>query len=90
MQNSFGSSSHDCMFRWQIFIEEYGPEAVYIKRTCNTIADVFSRLDKDTTIKNERINNILVVGCQSWKLSQYYVMAVILTDLPFRKVNIQQ
>ena len=31
--------------RWQILIEEFGPEIVYIKGDDNTIADALSRLD---------------------------------------------
>jgi len=35
----------DCVYRWRLILEEYGPEIVYIKGIHNTIADAISRLD---------------------------------------------
>ena len=37
----------DRVARWQILLEEYAPEIIYIKRIHNTVAEVISRLDYD-------------------------------------------
>jgi hypothetical protein len=35
----------DCVMRWRLIIEEYGPELKYIKGERNIVADALSRLD---------------------------------------------
>ncbi len=37
----------DRVARWQILLEEYAPEIIYIKGIHNTVADAISRLDYD-------------------------------------------
>ena len=37
----------DRVAHWQILLEEYVPEIIYIKRIHNTVADAISRLDYD-------------------------------------------
>ena len=48
MQDTLGITS-DCVYRWRIILEEYGPEIIYIKGIHNTVADAISRLDYDPT-----------------------------------------
>ncbi len=40
----------DCVYRWKLLLEEYGPEIVYIKGIHNTVADAISRLEYDPSI----------------------------------------
>jgi hypothetical protein len=35
----------DRVYRWQLLLEEFAPEIVYMKRIHNTAADAISRLD---------------------------------------------
>jgi hypothetical protein len=35
----------DCVYRWRLLLEEYGPNIVYIKGIHNTLADFISRLE---------------------------------------------
>ena len=35
----------DCMYRWHILLEEYGPEIMYIKDVDNAVASDIRRLD---------------------------------------------
>ena len=44
MQQALGLTS-DRVYRWQLIIEEYGPEIIYIKGELNTVADTISWLD---------------------------------------------
>ena len=46
MRDALGMTS-DCVYRWRVILEEYGPEIVYIKGIHNTVADVISHLDDD-------------------------------------------
>ncbi len=40
----------DCVYRWRLLLEEYGPEIVYIKGIHNTIADAVSWLEYDPSV----------------------------------------
>ena len=44
IQDALGLTS-DCVYRWRLLLEEYGPEIIYIKGTHNTVADALSRLE---------------------------------------------
>ena len=35
----------DCVYRWQLLLEEFGPNIVYIKGIDNMVADAISCLD---------------------------------------------
>ena len=41
MQDALGLTS-DRVYCWRLFLEEYGPTIVYIKRIHNTVADAIS------------------------------------------------
>jgi hypothetical protein len=43
-QDALGLTS-DRVYRWQLLLEEFAPEIVYIKGIHNTVADAISRLD---------------------------------------------
>ena len=44
----------DCVHRWRLLLEEFGPKIVYIKGIHNTVADAISRLyyDPDINVMN--------------------------------------
>ena len=44
IQEALGLTS-DCVYRWRLLLEEFGPEIVHIKGIQNTVADAISRLD---------------------------------------------
>ena len=44
MQEAFGLTS-DRVYRWRLFLEEFGPGIMHIKGIQNTVADAISRLD---------------------------------------------
>ena len=44
IQDALGLNS-DCVYRWRLLLEEYGPEVVHIKGSHKTVADAISRLD---------------------------------------------
>ena len=83
-------STSNRVFRWHMLLEEeYGPKIIY-KGIHNTVADVISRLDMDSTVKDLILNNLMVEGGHLGKLrkvtgSQYLVMAIILTQLTFHE-----
>ncbi len=44
IQNALGLTS-DCVYRWRLLLEEFGPEIVHIKSIHNTVVDAMARLD---------------------------------------------
>jgi hypothetical protein len=40
-RDALGMTS-DCVYRWRLLLEEYGPKIIYIKGIHNTIADAIS------------------------------------------------
>ncbi len=38
------------VYRWRLFLEEYGPKIVYIKHIHNTFADAISWLEYDPSV----------------------------------------
>jgi hypothetical protein len=40
----------DRVYQWRLLLEEYGPEIVYIKGICNTMADAVLRLEYDPSV----------------------------------------
>jgi hypothetical protein len=51
MRDALGLTS-DWVYRWRLFLEEYGPKIVYIKsiHIHNTIVDAISRLEYDPSV----------------------------------------
>ena len=49
MRDALGSTS-DWVYRWRLFLEEYGPDIVYTKGIHNTIIDAISRLEYDPSV----------------------------------------
>ncbi len=49
MRDALGLTS-DCVYRWRLLLEEYGPKIVYIKGIHNTIADAVLRLEYDPSV----------------------------------------
>ena len=43
----------DCVMRWLLILEEYGPELIYTKGSTTIVADALSRLETEAT--NESI-----------------------------------
>jgi hypothetical protein len=61
----------DHVYEWRIFLEEYGPEIVYIKGIHNTIADAISRLEYDPSVNQPAENyHLTKVKRRSSKSSQ--------------------
>ncbi len=54
IQDTLGLTS-DCVYRWRLLLEEYGPKIVHIKGIHNTVADAISRL-KSGLIQDEKAN----------------------------------
>ena len=50
----------DCVYRWQLLLEEYGPQIVYIKRVDNIATDAISQLDYDKKINTCNINTYVI------------------------------
>jgi hypothetical protein len=63
IRDALGLTS-DCVYRWRLLLEEYGPEIVNIKGTHNTVADSTSRLEYDPSI-NQTANSKSVQK-QNW------------------------
>ena len=42
----------DCVMRWRLILEEYGPELIYTKGSTNIVADALSRLETEPTNKS--------------------------------------
>ena len=52
VQDALGLSS-DCVYHWQLLLEDFGPDIVYIKGTDNIAADAISCLEYNPT-KNKK------------------------------------
>jgi len=50
-RNALGLTSNR-VYRWRLFLEEYGPEIVYIKGIHNTVADAISRLEYNPAVNS--------------------------------------
>ena len=50
VQDALGLSSN-CVYCWQLLLEEFGPDIVYIKGIDNTVADAISYLEYDPNKK---------------------------------------
>ncbi len=59
----------DCVYRWRLLLEEYGPKIVYIKGIQNTIADAISRLEYDPSV-NQTAGNYHLMKVRSFQSSQ--------------------
>ena len=46
----------DRVYRWQLLLEEYGPQIVYIKGVDNIVADAISRLEFNDTNHKKHVN----------------------------------
>ena len=44
---TYENLSTDCVTRWRLLVEEYGPTIKYIKGVNNVVADALSRLPYD-------------------------------------------
>jgi hypothetical protein len=49
LRDAIGLTSNQ-VYQWRLFLEEYGPEIVYIKGIHNTLADAVSRLEYDPSV----------------------------------------
>ncbi len=49
MRDALGLTS-DRVYRWRLFLEDYGPKIIYIKGIHNTVADAVSWLEYDPSI----------------------------------------
>ena len=74
---------------WQILLEEYVPEIIYIKRIHNTVADAISRLDYDPKLNtaNEynhamHVKSTKVVSSQKWMMFSKFWSCFIETQDP--------
>ena len=61
IQDALGLTS-DCVYRWRLLLEEYGPEVVHIKGSHNTVADAISRLDT-CPVQEEKTNWMMFTKC---------------------------
>ena len=54
--------------RWQLILEEFSPELIYIKGSKNIVADALSRLDKiDNLDKLDNLDNITTPSIKGLK-----------------------
>ena len=49
--------------RWQLVLEEYGPELIYVKGATNIVSDAFSRLT--TTLTDDIVEQNFVIICDT-------------------------
>ena len=47
----------DCVYRWRLLLEEYGPEIIYIKGEDNIVADAISRLEYDPEVNVKNLSS---------------------------------
>ena len=50
---TYENLSTDCVTRWRLLVEEYGPTIKYIKGVNNVVADALSRLPYDPQMTSE-------------------------------------
>ncbi len=53
----------DCIHRWILLLEEFGPKIMHIKGIHNTVADAISRLDFGS-VKDEKTNWMTFTKCR--------------------------
>ena len=46
------------VMRWQLVLEEFSPELIYIKGSTNIVVDALSRLDKIENLNHENNNKV--------------------------------
>ncbi len=61
IQDALGLTS-DCVYRWRLLLEEFGPEIVHINSIHNTVADAISRLDFGP-VQDEKANWMTFTKC---------------------------
>jgi hypothetical protein len=59
----------DCVYRWRLLLEEYGPGIVYFKGIHNTVADAISRLEYDPSV-DQTAENYHLTKVRSFKSRQ--------------------
>ena len=47
----------DCVYRWRLLLEEYGPEIIYIKGEDNIVADTISHLEYDPEVNVKNLSS---------------------------------
>ena len=63
-QDALGLTS-DRIYRWQLLLEEFAPDIVYIKGICNTVADAISRVDYNPKVNPTSKFNYSTFGIQA-------------------------
>ena len=58
----------DRVYRWQLLLEEYGPEIIYIKGTHNTVADAILQLEYDLKLNKTNEYTHAMLGVQPEEL----------------------
>ncbi len=59
----------DRVYRWQLLLEEYAPEIIYIKVIHNTEADAISRLEYDPKLNKTNEYTHAMLGVEPEELS---------------------
>jgi hypothetical protein len=58
----YGKLSNDCITRWRLLLEEYGPKCFHIAGKNNIVADALSRLERDEDEKISETEEGLVLS----------------------------
>jgi hypothetical protein len=59
----------DRVYRWQLLLEEYAPEIIYIKGIHNTVADAILRLEYDPKLNTANEYTHAMLGVEPEELS---------------------
>jgi hypothetical protein len=59
----------DRVYRWQLLLEEYAPEIIYIKGTHNTVADTNLQLEYDPMLNTTNEYTHAMLGVEKEELS---------------------
>ena len=65
------SLTSDCVYRWRLVLEEFGPEIVYIPGITNVVADAMSHLDYNNDVNTRCINVHVKYKCLAKLLCRY-------------------